>query len=80
MRSEYRQNIARDDLTKAASNGPAPLAAVKAARPRASRRRPAMGNVYPQSFGIFYGATLLVWRAVLAMIFGRRKDAPPPTA
>lgn len=38
------------------------------------------GNVYPQSFGIVYGATLLVWGAVLAMIFGRRKDAPPPTA
>ncbi len=36
------------------------------------------GNVYPKSFGIVYGSTLLVWGAVLAMIFWPRKQAVPP--
>lgn len=41
------------------------------------RGRDLGGNVYPQSFGIVYGAAFLVWGAALAVIFGRRKgDAP----
>jgi len=35
------------------------------------------GNVYPKSFGIVYGSALLLWGAVLAMIFWPRKQATP---
>ena len=35
------------------------------------------GNVYPKSFGIVYGSALLVWAAVLAVIFWPRKQATP---
>lgn len=35
------------------------------------------GNVYPQSFGVVYGGTLLLWGAALAVIFRSRRDAPP---
>ncbi len=36
------------------------------------------GNVYPKSFGIVYGSALVVWGAVLAMVFWPRKKADPP--
>lgn len=42
-----------------------------------ARGRDLGGNVYPKSFGLVYGPALLVWGAVLAVIFRPRKDATP---